>query len=87
MDLIETRTALRRHLQIRGIVQGVGFRPFVYHLAQTLHLTGYVRNTADAQDMFLTGRTATVEAVVFDAEDRSYLAVTLADDSAAELHQ
>lgn len=38
---------------------------------------------ADAQDMFLTGRTATVEAVVFDVEDRSYLAVTLADDPAA----
>ena len=47
MDLIETCTALRRHLQIRGIVQGVGFRPFVYHLAHTIHLTGYVRNTSE----------------------------------------
>jgi hypothetical protein len=37
--------------------------------------------------MFLAGRTAMVEAVVFDVEDRSYLAVTLTDDPAAELHQ
>lgn len=42
---------------------------------------------ADAQDMFLDGRIATVEAVFFDVEDASYLAVTLADDPAADLHQ
>lgn len=42
---------------------------------------------ADAQDMFLVGRTATVEAIFFDVEDHSYLAVTLADDPAAEFHQ
>jgi hypothetical protein len=42
MDQIETCTAQRQHIQIRGIVQGVGFRPFVYLLAQTIQLTGYV---------------------------------------------
>jgi hypothetical protein len=40
---------------------------------------------ADAQDMFLTGRTAIVEAVLLDVEDRPYLAVQLADDQMAGL--
>ena len=47
VDHIETRATLRQYIQVRGIVQGVGFRPFVYHLAQTIHLTGYVLNTSE----------------------------------------
>jgi hypothetical protein len=43
--------------------------------------------SADAQDMFLRGRTARVEAVLVDVDDRRHLAVTLEDDPAAELHQ
>jgi hypothetical protein len=42
---------------------------------------------ADAQDLFLAARTARVEGVFLDVEDRHYLAVTLEDDPAAELHQ
>jgi hypothetical protein len=34
---------------------------------------------ADAQDMFLTGRIAEVQAVLYDVEDRPYLAVSLTD--------
>ena len=40
---------------------------------------------ADAQDMFLVGRTAVVEAVLLDVDDQPYLAVTLTDDPAADL--
>jgi hypothetical protein len=40
---------------------------------------------ADAQDMFLAGRAALVEAVLLDVDDTTYLAVTLADDPAADL--
>lgn len=29
---------------VRGLVQGVGFRPFVYRLARSMNVTGYVRN-------------------------------------------
>ncbi len=39
-------TAIRRvHIAIRGAVQGVGFRPFIYRLATDLHLTGWVLNS------------------------------------------
>jgi hypothetical protein len=42
---------------------------------------------ADAQDLFLTGREATVEAVLFDVDGQVHLAVTPADDPAADLNR
>jgi hypothetical protein len=45
------------------------------------------KHRADAQDMFLDGRGATVEAVLADVDDKRYLAVTLDDDPASELLQ
>jgi len=41
-------TAARRrlHIVIRGAVQGVGFRPFLYRLALELGLAGWVSNSA-----------------------------------------
>lgn len=36
----------RVRISITGIVQGVGFRPFVYNLARRYHLTGWVLNDA-----------------------------------------
>jgi hydrogenase maturation protein HypF len=40
--------ALRRRFAVRGVVQGVGFRPFVWNLANRLGLSGWVRNTSGA---------------------------------------
>ena len=36
----------RMRLELQGAVQGVGFRPFVYQLANQLGLTGWVRNSS-----------------------------------------
>lgn len=44
------------------------------------------RGRADAHDMFLSERTARVEAVYTDVDERTHVAVTLEDDPAAELH-
>ena len=41
----------------------------------------------DAQDLLFAGRTATVEAVLHDVDDRVYLAVTVDGDPAAELYR
>src|SRR5208283_450452 len=40
--------SLRVKLNVTGIVQGVGFRPFVYRIAVANCLAGYVRNRGDA---------------------------------------
>ena len=41
--MMESVSAL--HIHVKGVVQGVGFRPFVYGLASRLHLKGWVLNT------------------------------------------
>jgi len=42
----DSREIIRARLEISGIVQGVGFRPFIYRLAKAYGLTGHVANTA-----------------------------------------
>src|SRR5690348_9340892 len=44
MPLVTGSTIERRHIVIQGIVQGVGFRPFVYGLALQWELVGFVLN-------------------------------------------
>ena len=39
---------MRVKIKVTGIVQGVGFRPFIYRTAVKNNLTGYVRNRGDA---------------------------------------
>ena len=39
----------------QGIVQGVGFRPYVYRLATNLNLKGYVRNLGNVVEIILEG--------------------------------
>jgi hydrogenase maturation protein HypF len=49
-------------IHITGIVQGVGFRPFVYTLARRLSLTGWVRNTSAGVDIRVDGTKQVLEA-------------------------
>ena len=45
-----------RRIHITGVVQGVGFRPFVYSYAKDLNLTGWVRNTSAGVDIEVDGQ-------------------------------
>jgi hydrogenase maturation protein HypF len=49
---------LRKRIRVRGIVQGVGFRPWVFKLAEQFHLAGSVRNTPDGVLIEVEGRAA-----------------------------
>ncbi|WP_456428078.1 carbamoyltransferase HypF [Rhodocaloribacter sp.] len=44
-----------RRLRVHGIVQGVGFRPFVYRLARRHGLAGWVRNAGDGVHIHVEG--------------------------------
>ncbi len=51
----------RRAVAIRGLVQGVGFRPFVYHLASDLNLGGFVRNHPGGVQVEIEGEGASLD--------------------------
>ena len=55
---------IARRVRVTGIVQGVGFRPFVWHLARELHLSGWVRNDAHGVDIFAQGEAASLTALI-----------------------
>jgi hydrogenase maturation protein HypF len=42
-------------VEVSGVVQGVGFRPFVYSLARERGLTGWVNNTAEGVTIVIEG--------------------------------
>jgi hydrogenase maturation protein HypF len=52
----------RRHIQVRGVVQGVGFRPFCYNLAHSSGLTGFVFNSSSGVTIEIEGDGAAVDA-------------------------
>ncbi|NOZ25136.1 MAG: carbamoyltransferase HypF [Nitrospirae bacterium] len=43
-------------IKVKGLVQGVGFRPFVFKLARALNLSGSVRNTSGGVVIEVAGR-------------------------------
>jgi hydrogenase maturation protein HypF len=51
-------------IQITGVVQGVGFRPFVYATACNLALRGWVRNTNSGVEIAVDGSAAALERFV-----------------------
>ncbi|HJW75082.1 MAG TPA: acylphosphatase, partial [Thermoleophilia bacterium] len=61
-----------------GVVQGVGFRPFVFALARRCGLRGWVRNTSAGVEIAVEGAAADVEsfaaALPSEAPERSFIA-------------
>lgn len=50
-----------KKILVQGIVQGVGFRPFVYRLATNLNLTGTVKNLGNVVEIKLKGSSDVIE--------------------------
>ncbi len=61
------KTGLRIH--ITGVVQGVGFRPFVYGLASRFALNGWVRNTSAGVDIEVDGDADVLDAFAHALRD------------------
>ncbi|MBN1911979.1 MAG: carbamoyltransferase HypF, partial [Pirellulales bacterium] len=59
-----TSTLARLAITVHGVVQGVGFRPFVYNAAVARRLTGWVRNEADTVEIEIQGDRSDLDAFV-----------------------
>jgi hydrogenase maturation protein HypF len=66
---MKTPTRERREVSVRGIVQGVGFRPFVYALARKHGLSGLVRNDAEGVRIEVEGAPEELERFVRALEE------------------
>jgi hydrogenase maturation protein HypF len=53
-----------RNIRVRGVVQGVGFRPFVFRLAQANTLSGWVFNDEEGVEIHLEGPNQSLDAFV-----------------------
>ena len=51
-------------IEIKGLVQGVGFRPFIYRLANELKLNGSVENRNDGVHIYINGNPTQTEEFV-----------------------
>jgi hydrogenase maturation protein HypF len=63
-------TVVAHRIRVRGIVQGVGFRPFVFRLAEMHRLAGSVRNVDEGVEIAVEGPENAVAAFVRDLLDR-----------------
>lgn len=61
--------AIRLH--IRGLVQGIGFRPFVYRMARKHAVKGRVRNTDSGCEIFAQGSDLQLDAFVWDVRQHA----------------
>jgi len=68
-DVLPRRIA--KQIELSGIVQGVGFRPFVRNLAVEHRLVGWVRNTSAGVDIEVEGPRQEVESFVSELLSRA----------------
>src|SRR5215471_17334468 len=61
----------RRRYVVRGVVQGVGFRPFVWALAERHALDGFVRNTSGGVVVEAEGATDDLDALAIALRDEA----------------
>jgi hydrogenase maturation protein HypF len=79
-------------IRVRGVVQGVGFRPFVYRLACANTLNGWVLNAEEGVEIHLEGAETGLEAFVRDLKAQPPPAASIAEidvrpEEATGLHE
>lgn len=66
-------------VRVRGVVQGVGFRPYVYRLARANMLAGWVLNGERGVEIFLEGAELGLQAFVHDLKTQPPPAASIAE--------
>ena len=69
--MVLTKAERLARIRVRGVVQGVGFRPFVYRLAHEHHLTGWVRNTSGSVEIEVEGKGEALENFLSDLKAKA----------------
>lgn len=69
VSVVKTTRLIR--VEVRGVVQGVGFRPFVYQLASRNHLTGWVRNTSGSVEIEVEGEERYLQVFISELKSKS----------------
>ncbi len=67
----EMRGVQALSIRVRGIVQGVGFRPFVFQLAERYRLAGWVRNTNQQVEIEVEGGGEALDNFMRDLRERA----------------
>jgi len=57
---------IRANVRVNGIVQGVGFRPFIHKQITFYHLNGWIRNTSAGAEIELEGEESDIDAFLRD---------------------
>jgi hydrogenase maturation protein HypF len=68
-----------RSIRVRGVVQGVGFRPFVYRLARAHTLAGWVLNGEEGVEIHGEGDAAALDAFLRDLRTQAPPAAQISD--------
>ncbi|MDD5338535.1 MAG: carbamoyltransferase HypF [Dehalococcoidales bacterium] len=69
--MVKTSTLSLSRVSVRGVVQGVGFRPFVYQLASRHNLRGWVCNTSEDVKIEVEGDAKNIAQFVKDLRENA----------------
>ncbi len=61
---------IRKNLIIKGIVQGVGFRPFIHKLVQNYNLSGWVFNSNQGVEIEVEGKEEELNSFIIDVKKK-----------------
>ncbi len=70
---------VRKRVVVKGIVQGVGFRPFIWRIANEHNLVGWVKNTTSGVVIEVQGKVEDIDAFIVDIVDKKPPLALIAD--------
>lgn len=73
------------HIHVRGVVQGVGFRPFVYKLAKKYLINGWVLNNVEGVTIHAEGETKCLDEFVLEISEHHPSAAHVEEIELAEV--